>query len=78
MNSTNPNEPTDAADEALDQAFRQRRKQQLAARREPADSASGTSIVAARLAKARAEALTKPLPEVIDLTRGGSASYYER
>ena len=64
--------PSDASsdDRALDDALRLRRSQRLAVRADPTDPASGTSRVAAMLAKARADALAAPLEprEVIDLT----------
>lgn len=68
MSPNTPNDHPDGNDPALDLAFRRRRAQRLSMRREPVDAASGTAVVAARLAKARAEALATPLPDVIDLT----------
>jgi hypothetical protein len=61
---------SDDSDPALDHAFRRRRMQRLAQRTDPADPASGTARVSARLARARAEALTPPrvAEEIIDLT----------
>jgi hypothetical protein len=69
VNSSNQTVGPSDADLSLDMAIRLRRQQQLAGRGEPADSATGTSQIAARLAKARAEALTNPRgAEVVDLT----------
>ena len=70
VNSSNPSFDPDDADFILDEAFRRRRRQQLAERSEPTDPASGTSRVSARLATARADALARPrvTEAVIDLT----------
>lgn len=69
MNSSNSQDERSDADITLDLAFR-RRRQQFADRIEPTDPASGTARISARLAQARANALTTPRPpdETIDLT----------
>lgn len=68
--ASDPAEP----DQRLDAAFR-RRREQFGTRDQPADSASGTARIAARLAEARIAALRSPPSridpgpdEVIDLT----------
>lgn len=64
------NTQPDDSDAVLDHAFRRRRMQRLAERTDPSDPASGTARVSARLARARAEALSRPrtTEEIIDLT----------
>ena len=69
MSDTNGSIALPGSDAAINQAFEQRRQQRLATLPEPRFPASGTELVAARLAAARAQlAGATVTADVIDLS----------